>query len=94
MPRLPGLPLMLTVWRREGLRSPPFADCLSPETGKQQGTSGMVEAHPQASLFCSSSSSSLPSRFMDGTWGSNDASQCEIQVHHHLSVFGFGLGFY
>lgn len=31
---------------------------------------------------------------MHGTGEAMMQAQSEIQVHHHLSVFGFGLGFY
>lgn len=68
-----------------------FTDWLSSSNGNGRGTSGMVRIIPKTP-------SAAPAACIPDLWVAPGKAmmqaQCKIQVHHHLSVFGFGLAFY
>ena len=94
-----ALPPWFATLRREGLwvlgRACGFPQLIyrlaeQQAQGNGNGMSGMVEAHLQHSL----SAAPAPAACIPDLWMAPGAAvmqgQCEIQVHHHLSVFGFG----
>lgn len=95
MPHLPGLPVMLAILRKEGLWVPGRAWAPPPPSPSLTATApAQWQRHIPRQPLCRSHPSSPRPRSTDGICGSMMQAHREIQVHHHVSVFGFGLRFY